>query len=306
MIDSLRELVRAVLLEDASKLKSWALQSYNPVERELAKLDIVPIGRGKSGSSELGSGLYNTVREVVYKGRRAAARYSVKREELESLLTFLTYRDRLPAQFRKHFPKLYTTFELKIDNVPVYGAVVELLEPMPPALQFDIDTMSLSKNLQRSRVDIVSQPSVVRKLLPKGASPEVAKQLLASFRKELKPTLDRLIGQPLTVVDDELVALADSQEDDVYKKFVYAVFRALRDEVIPSGAGSRSADALAPKHPSKAVRDFYKFINALKAEKLQVEDLHTGNFMVRPGTGDFVVVDPGFFKPDGSTEYEDF
>jgi hypothetical protein len=306
MIDNLRELVRAVLLEDLSKLKNWALQSYNPIERELAKLDIIPVGRGDRGDSQLGAGLFNTVHEVMYKGKRAAARYSVRREELENLLMFLTYRDRLPSQYRKHFPKLYTTFDFKIHGIPYYGAVVELLEPMPAALEFDIDIMSLNNNLQRSRVNIVSQSSVIKKLLPKNTSPEVTKQLLAFFQKELKPTLNRLIGQPLTVVDDELVALADSQNEEVYNKFIYAVFRALRDEVIPSGADSRSADALAPQHPSKAVRDFYKFINALKAEKLQVEDLHTGNFMIRPGTGDFVVVDPGLFKPSESIEYEPF
>ncbi len=308
--DVLRALVRAVLVEDATTLKGWALHGYNPFERELAKLDIVPVGRGKSGSSELGSGLYNVVHEVVYKGRRAAARYSRRKEELESLLTFVSYRDKLDPKFRKHFPKVYTTFEFAIDNVPYYGAVVELLEPMPPGLEFDIDHMSLSKNLQRSRVAIVSKPSVVKALLPKHVTPDVGKELLAFFERELKPLLNKLIGQPLSVVDDKLVDLGDvkvRESNAPYMGFINFVFKALRGEVIPTGSeSSRVTAAVAPKHPAKSVRDLYKFIQTLKTHGLQAEDLHTGNFMIRPGTHDFVVVDPGLFTKISNVTYEDF
>ena len=35
-------------------------------------------------------------------------------------------------------------------------------------------------------------------------------------------------------------------------------------------------------------------------------DLHTGNFMVRRSTGDFVVIDPGYFgQPDRSSYRSD-
>lgn len=292
--DLLRECVREILLEDIATLKKWMLASYNPEERELAKLDIIPVGRGKRGESEIGAGLFNRVREVLYKGKRAAARYSNRPEELQSLLKFVDFRQKLAPKYRKHFPKVYTTFEFNGGGIKFYGAVLELLEPMPAALEFDIDTMSLRHTLQRSRVSLLDKPGFVRRLLPKG-TPEDHRKILSMFKKELKPLIDSMIGQKLDDVDEAIINHAYSKQWSMYSDFAVGVWKTLRSEVIPSSGENSRESIAASKHHSKAVRDFYDFLQALKEHGLQWEDLHTGNFMVRPGTNDFVVVDPGLF-----------
>lgn len=304
----IRALTRAVILEDLATLKQWMLKSYNPVERELAKLDIVPVGRGNRGESEIGSGLFNRVHEVLYKGKRAAARYSSRPEELEGLLRFVSHREKLPAKFRKHFPKIYKTFQFVDGSITYSGAVLELLEPMPPGLEFDIDRLQLRNSLQRSRVALLDRPGVMKDLLGKIPA---KKELQAFFKDELKPLIHSLIGQSLDDTDEALVKLSDEKDaatsTHFYSLFVGNVWNVLRGEVIPSSGNDSKESILASKHQSKAVRDFYKFLQALKASGLQWEDLHTGNFMVRPGTNDFVVVDPGMFEDVSKPKtYEDF
>lgn len=310
--EALRACIRAVILEDLAQLKQWMLKSYNPAERELAKLDIIPVGRGNRGESEIGSGLFNRVHEVLYKGKRAAARYSNRPEELENLLKFVGYRERLPAQFRKHFPKVYTTFQFVDGSITYSGAVLELLDPMPPGLEFDVNRIPLRSTLQRSRVALLDKPGLVQGLLTKHPK-SMKKDLQTFFKDELKPLIQGLVSQPLEDVDAALVKLGDEKEAsafahmNLYSHFVRDVWNVLRGEVIPHSGGSDSESITASKHQSKAVRDFYKFLQALKAHGLQWEDLHTGNFMVRPGTNDFVVADPGMFDDISTPKtYENF
>jgi hypothetical protein len=63
---------------------------------------------------------------------------------------------------------------------------------------------------------------------------------------------------------------------------------------------SRARNSMARGHSSRKVREFYEFLEALSDVGMTWGDLHTGNFMVRRSTGDFVVVDPGYFNSDNS------
>ncbi len=300
----LRTLVKTTLLEDEQLLKKWALADEdNPIEQELAKLDIVPIHRGQNNTSLLGEGMFNRALDVVYKGKRAVARFSRKRKELEQMLYFVSYEENLDPKYAKHFPKLYLTFDFTTDHAVYYGVVVELLEPIPPALKFEIDHMSLNDNLQSSRVQIVLEdPSLVvdwaREASPYNEG--MQDHLVDLFEAEVRPFLIKMVGSSLFDVEKGLDAIMRSAKErtgsgtSVHKQFWKKLFDALRGEVIPNGADDNGK--MAERHVSRAVREFYDFLLKLQEAGMTWSDLHTDNFMMRKSTGDLVVVDPGLFK----------
>ncbi len=303
-LSHVRALVRQVLLEDEEALKRWAVDHGNSIESELAKLDIIPLHRDSKQTSQLGAGMYNVALDVVYNGKRAVARYSKNRKELQSLLDFVKISETMDQKYRKHFPKIYKTFDFATDTQEYYGAVVELLDEIPPAIKFDLDAMSLSDNLQRSRVQaLLSNDQIPISIAQHATStPAIHDELLSMYNTSIKPKLESWIGKSLYEFDSwlndiiEIEALS-SKEDGAFYRFHRAINRVLRGTVIPTTASNSAVEKALPKtHVSSKVREFYEFLEALNDEGVAYDDLHTDNFMVRRGTNDFVVVDPGFFE----------
>jgi predicted unusual protein kinase regulating ubiquinone biosynthesis (AarF/ABC1/UbiB family) len=56
---------------------------------------------------------------------------------------------------------------------------------------------------------------------------------------------------------------------------------------------AKDAKEIAPEY-----YNFMKAVEAFKKAGLSVRDMHTGNVMVRPRTGDIVIVDLGLFEID--------
>jgi len=296
-----------MLLEDEDMLKKWALTSGTPVEHELAKKGIVPIQHGAEQTSKLGSGRTNTVLDVIYKGRRAVARMSEDMDELDKMVNFVSKANSLPAKYRKHFPKILTTFDLEIESEHsieyYYGAVVEQLDPMPPGLEFDLDHQSLVGNLQRSRASAVLNNHKLVEDIADDATDikDVRDELITMYELDIRGKLLSFVGKPINDFDEYLVGVIDKHADGrkfnrAYYKFGRGLLTALRGATIPhEPTSSRAEKQVAIGHPSRKVREFYEFLEALKNAGMEWSDLHTGNFMVRRETGDFVVVDPGDF-----------
>lgn len=296
----LRELVRAILLEDEELLKKWTSQSENEVERELSKLGIYPIARGEKGNVVLGAGIANVVVDVVYKGRRAVARYSKIQAELTQLLKFVEFADRLPAKYKKHFPKVYTTFEFSITGGrKMYGAVVEHLEPLPEAFKHEIDSYGIDDTIKRSRITLLKDPEVIAQIARECAPGDEQQQeyMQATFEEDILPHLDGLVGKSIMDLDALLDSSMGHLSNRAYNHFQQKILYAVKGAVIPiSGSDHRSGSTIvAKKYPAAKVREFYEFLEALKEAGFRWDDLHVDNFMMRKGTGDFVVVDPGYF-----------
>lgn len=321
-LELLRQLVRSLIVEDEEKLKRWAEAEGTPIEKELAKLGIVPIHHGEEQTSKLGSGMYNIAIDVLYKGRRAVARVSKNPEELSSLLEFVGFKEVMDPKYSKHFPKVFKTFEFEADDIRIvgndrgrrddygdpiglsdepikyYGAVVELLDPIPPGLEFDMDTIGLDDTLQSSRVSGLLDGDAIDDLIQQATSrPDDAEAIRKVFALEIKPKLRSFIGKPLVDLDEFIDGAIEGHNSVAFRRFGAGLIRLVRGSVIPQNAGHSSVEKIRAKnHPSSKVKEFMEFLEALEAEGMSWDDLHTGNFMVRRSTGDFVVVDPGFFE----------
>jgi len=308
-MSSLRALIRAVLLEDDEKLKKWVLADGNPVERELVKIGIVPLRRGAEQISKLGEGQNNVVLDVVYNGKRAAARISEEMEELDSLTTFVAHVKAMPTKYHKHFPNIYKTFEIKTrsrwDNQYYYGAVVEMLDPLPPGLEFDLDFQSINGNLQRARVAALMADNWVLEGIIQDSTEQrdVQAELLHLYEENIRSQLLSWVNKPLSDFDEWLNNVIDKHtvgmtqnESKPYYIFNKGLLTALKGAVIPTEpTQSRQQSRMPDNHVSAKVREFYEFLQALEESGMKHGDLHTGNFMVRRSTGDFVIVDPGYF-----------
>jgi len=304
----LRQLVRAVLLEDDEKLAKWALDGGTPLERELAKKGILVLHRGSKQESELGAGQHNVVLDVAYKGKRAAARISNDYSQVSSLLEFVAHAKKMPAKYHKHFPRVYTTFEVEVESEynleHLYGAVVEMLDPMPPGLEHDLDDQSLVRDkLQRSRVAALVKDNWVIDGIVDDATKVLVfqREILDMYEDAIRPHLQSWAGKPLSDFDEWLTKVTDEHAERSANKRAYNVFnqgllRALKSAVIPhEPTTSRGGGRLPDNHASKQVRDFYQFLQEMEGTGMKWGDLHTGNFMMRRGTGDLVIVDPGYF-----------
>jgi hypothetical protein len=293
--------VRSILLEDENLLKKWTINAEDDMERELAKLGIYPIERGDKGNSKLGQGMYNTVLDVVYNGKRAAARYSDKFDELRKFLLFTSYKDKLPKQYAKHFPKVYKQFELFVGRKRMYGVVVELLDELPPGLLHDLDNQGVEV-VRKSRVSALKDPELIVDLAVESSPKDVEEQktFVDLFNEKIAPALGALIGKPIDDYEDLLYKVVMSSFSKSRRKFYDKLLSAVKLTTIPmSGSEYQSgSSAVAKRHPSKSVREFQEFLLALKEAGLPWDDLHTGNFMMRRGTEDLVVVDPGLFGGD--------
>lgn len=244
----------------------------------------------------MGAGVHNKALDVVYKGRRAVARFSDESTELEQLLHFNSYKNRVSGEYAKHFPRVYTTFDFDADDTTYSGAIIELLEPLPAGLEHDLESMSLDDKLPRSRVQIiVNNPGMVDAWAKASSRDEdVWEQLTQFYKASIEPIMKQMIGQPFSKVDDAFDgAIGDVANKNDFYRFTDKILKALRGAVVPHG--STQPAAMVRNHQSTMIREFYEFLLALEDAGMPWDDLHTGNFMIRPGTGDLVVADPGMF-----------
>lgn len=305
-VAQIKHLIGSVMIESQERdlLKKWTLNSDDKFERELARLDIYPIRRDDNGdvSSILGKGAYNIVFDVVYEGKRRAARLSQHKGEVDTLLKFVSYKDKLPAKFRKHFPKTYLTFEISIYGKRYYGVILELLQQLPNSLRHELDNVH-TVNAKGSRVEFFQNEKAVAHLIAKiDTSANNRVKLMQFYRNHLVQffqytskidTYDymHLLGKKfeherqLMLDDKEYVHALDIFHDSVQELWW--------STVIPMS--SYDENLLATHSSSRKIRQFIEFLQALAAVGFRWQDMHIENFMQRGTTGDLVVVDPGMF-----------
>ncbi len=292
----LRTYVRLLLVEDENVLKRWISREGSPLEVALAQKGAVPVKRGKADSSVLGEGSYNKVIEVVYKGKRAAARCSTLKEELDSLKTFMKYKEIMLPEHQKHFPVVYDTFDLDTKEGSWFVAIVELLDPLPPGLKHDLEVQPTNGILHRSRVDLLINDESIAQEIADGFNNR--DDLLEMYKDAIEPTLMSLVGESIMDIQPTLQqATAKYWSRQNRYRFIQLIASVLRNSVIPNqrSLGVTKNKTVADVHPSKKVREFYDFLKELQDLGLEWADMHTDNFMVRRSTNDLVVVDPGFF-----------
>lgn len=301
----LRQIIRKILLEDDKLLNKWNSNSKNTLQQELSKLGIYTITRGEDDSYQLGAGMHNFVIDVVYKGKRCAARMSKSLDERNSLLRFVSYKDRLPEKFHKHFPKIYKTFEIKQQfTAKLYGTVVEILDPLPPALYHELgehENESEEKDkIRGSRIQLLKDEDIVLDIIENVISLRDKQQFyFSTYIEEILPKLDSLVGMSIYEAENLFIEAFDTKKSDnlwsfnVREKIVEDLIGILSHSAIP--VFSSDPHQISKHNQSSKVQEFYEFLLALKNAGMTWSDLHVDNYMMRKGTGDLVVVDPGLF-----------
>lgn len=313
----LKEIIKKCIHENEEMLKKLATaKDAKPVETNLANLGIVPIrrGEGEENTSFLGAGAFNNVYDVVYKGKRCVARMSTDKSERDKLLAFAEMKNKLPSQYKKHFPKIFTTFEFDAESAVYgkqtwYGAVVEILDQVEPHLKKSLEMSWLTDKPSRIKISSLQNEALLIKLA-KNAILQYAKkmkdvthyrkveenELILFFKEEVFPFLTKFDG---TVGDLEvdLQEIADKHDNIAFDFFAKEISYFIMLAPIPTHAPNnfQFKDINAGFHSSSKVREFYDFLLTLRSYGAQWGDLHNENFMQRNPSGDLVIVDPGLF-----------
>jgi hypothetical protein len=304
----LRQIIRKILLEDDKLLNKWNSNSKNSLQQELSKLGIYTISRGEDDSYNLGAGMHNFVVDVVYKGKRCVARMSKSLDERNSLLRFVSYKDRLPEKFHKHFPKIYKTFEIKQQfTAKLYGTVVEILDPLPPALYHELgeheNESEETDKIRSSRIQLLKDEDLVLDIIENVISLRDKQQFyFSTYLEEILPKLDSLAGVSIYEAEDLFTDGFDTKKADplysftVREKIVEDLIGVLSQSAIP--VFSNDPHQISKHNQSSKVQEFYQFLLELEQLGLSWGDLHVDNYMMRRDTGDLVVVDPGYFEDE--------
>lgn len=299
-LTELREMVRSLLERgEESTLQHWGSKSEDPIEVALARMGILPIPNG-SGTSTVGEGTINSVKEVLYRGRRCVARYSHHQQEQRAMIDFVDSARLVDPKYAKHFPELIDTFEFEVDfhsgdKTVIYGTLVELLSPMPPSLLHDIQQLPWNSTVSPSRIrlfldDEKFKSDLIRRTIRAGSYG--TDEIERTFDEFLVPCLQRVSHGRMKALELSSTLHFNLDDHPGGRYMADEVAKMIRAEVIPL---TRGRDHLARSHPHKKVQEFAEFLQALGEAGILYDDLHTGNFMVRRSTGDFVIVDPGYF-----------
>ena len=327
----IREFISLVLesSKEEDKLKTWALAHGDRVEQLLASIGIIPIPHGKLATSQLGRGSFNTVYEVIWNGKRVVARVSDDRNEMLKMQDLLHIKMQVANKYKVHFPQVYDYIDEP--EVPAFGCVMEMLKPLDVHLSHDLDSGGFNKKIKTYRQSVINQLLDVNSELVKGTinelvrftdsrhdirrgikqDPEVQKDKLRKFfTSKVIPLVKSAIKENLTAN-----ALATNIEENIAEtddriiiSFVYMLRKHLLHSFVPmtnkTGSHTFGKRAAISTFPSKQVKKFYEFLGILESIGVTYDDLHTDNFMIRPSTGDIVIVDPGFFNFAGGNSLD--
>lgn len=318
-----------LILEGAEeeRLIKWALKGGTPGEVRLAKLGIAPLPHGDRSAAFLGKGAYNDVFEVLWNGHRAAARISGSKEELSSMLRFTQLMNKMDPKYSVHFPVIYQLID---DNKShTYGVIMELLQPVEANLHADIGSSGFGKVQNRKKHVLVQVENPESRLIKKIISdcsnetfknPTIFSQEIRNLYKNIvipiikdsakknihnRNLWDLLSEKQFDFANGlmQVLKAADYKNPMLASRhFTNMFFTSLRSslnyQLFSSEAVSTSPGEgeRVMSHPSKQLRKFYDFLQALKKYGVTYRDLHEDNIMQRPKTGDIVIVDPGLFR----------
>jgi hypothetical protein len=334
----LRELIKLTLLEfkgEEEKLRGWFEDSGDESESLLAKHGLVMLQSPKENernnvSSMLGRGYYSRAYEVLYKGKRAVAKITKSKKDVETLVHLESLRDKLPERMAKHILKVYETFEIKDDNgITNYVAVIEHLVPMPKSLKTEYWTGDVENKKTNDRksallddsqdiasilVDVIVD--AIKKLRSKSLREKMSKLFTAQALRSIKKHVSNDENIADKIKDDDLNTSIDNTEryvKDVLKRsnivirkdvmsmiaydLLYTIGQASKGERFPSNAKDETEKTLTKLSKDKRIYDLWKTLEYLKSKHgIEWWDVHQENVMVRPSTGDLVISDPGMFE----------
>lgn len=332
-VKQLRTVLRESLREDSDVLKKWASKSSDPFEKWLVSQNLNPIPSGKKGS-KLGNGAHAVAYEVEISGKRYVAKF-IPEHEVEVYQKIKGFKEELPEEFAKNILSVYKFYKITeelYDDVGFYQdcVLVEYLLPLPKSVAQSLwapvemsDTVYMIKNRLKSFVHgsdslkkllIFSLKESKIKLEPQMFTElyQIVVKSLSSMEKSLTNTgssdssfqqysklIDQFVQQLRTAMQQFGKKLPNnvSPEEWQYAEgtFQGKISNALNSLVMPMSSQDdmTTFDSVVEDDQMKDLMKTLQFLS--KNHNFNWNDLHSDNIMIRPGTGDYVISDPGSF-----------
>lgn len=266
----------------------------------------------------------------VYALKDKILKLTLSPEDLSAIIQMGNIADSAPNDIRKHFPYVYNTYATKVDNVIMYGVLMErLMQIVRPAPESDhpFKLEELNTHLMRSMfsqyqntnqettiVDLsksLSNNKMVEKILlnylMKNANSFSSKDqtLLYDMAEYFAERCHFITGKSSNDIYDKLLSLGVSLFDrkDLKNIFIAAInslitfIDARRGLPIAQDTLDNSSENMKVYlENSVESASLMKALKYLRSKGVKYSDLHPGNILERPRTHDLVIADPGLFK----------
>lgn len=331
-VKQLRTILQESLQEDSDVLKKWASKSSDPFEKWLVSHNLNPIPSGKK-NSKLGSGAQAVAYEVEVNGKRYVAKF-IQEHEVAVYQKVKSFKEELPEQFAKNILSVYDFYKVTeelYDNIGSYEdcILVEYLLPLPNNVIQSLwspfersDSVYLIKNRLKS---FIHGSDSLKKLLIHSLKeskvklePRLFTELYESIVKSLSTMTSMMNGksddssfQQYVKLIDEFVVQTHNATQQIAKKLPQnisseewklaegtiqsKISNALNGIIMPMNSHDDTTmfDSVVEDDKLKDLMKTLQFLS--KNHNFNWNDLHSDNIMVRPGSGDYVISDPGSF-----------
>jgi len=295
---------------------------------EAAGIEVIKRARGGELTSFLGSGAYQLAYEVIYKGKRAVLKVQIKNSgDVEITKRLWEIRKGLPEKFKGYIMEVYDVINIGGQ----LGIIVEYLEELDAGILGSIES-TFNKGDKFGRLEVLKNNKGMMKAMIDGGIMDVLRRGNQLWRamgedknyvKVLRNAILRKVeevgvmdafdfGRMVQIIKEIGEGMGDNWykrltldiSDEVGRNLMELVHKYAYEPLPAFGDSGIEHNETLVKAISKTedekLRGLVKFLNYLKHEKgIEWGDLHSKNIMQRPGTGELVISDPGYFGGTG-------
>jgi serine/threonine protein kinase len=258
---------------------------------DLIDLGITPIQKQKlyDYSSFLGAGRFNKSYEGLYNGNHVAIKITTKPQEITAIQEIKQLSK--DKSISKNLPKIYDVKEISKRNTTIYIAIVEFLKPLGYELKLEFDELSENKSelVFNKMKKLLSDKKELENILLVDMPDDIFDKINQDYdniKSKLASMTEYSVVQSLIWIIKKHIKLSQTQEDNI-KSYIYPF--------LPENFTiDKKHEKLSPISPK--VNEFINTLTILNDKYgIRYNDLHTGNIMIRPSTGDLVISDFGSF-----------
>ena len=295
-------------------MKAW-VEDPGSLEKMLLKHDIVPIQtiHNKNLTSFVGKGAYSRVFEVLYKGKRAAAKVTGSIPDYSSVIKLWELRDSLPEEFKKYIMKVYDHFK----DGDFYVIVTEYLNKLPSNYRSELFGAGYAYYAEDRRSGFLDSDDNIMNIASRSvkifesefghdvftlSDMAVSNYMLKNRDKLKSHFIDYNIGEEFMAYVFEILVKngIDKRVANRISEIAVMNIRGILDDVtngnvFPRHHSQRERVDLVKSKGDRQINDFVAFLEYLKrSHDILWRDLHEDNIMQR-SNGDLVISDPGLF-----------
>lgn len=277
-------------------------------ERVLLENDIIPYRSADTGRSLIGKGTFSTVYSVTYKGKPAVAK--VTYDPSEAALFDSGIFGELSPEARRHVPAVYDV--INDEKHRLFISVVEPLVPIPVEIKHALwGGGDIGKDIEFQYDVLLKAMFEANEDIFRMYGSALNQQRVSDLTRDIFKDLERhgesgiillpeIVGKHArgyygNAIEDDgksLQKVIDDLKSMVSNSFTSATFFTREFEAFPSGHW----EAEAKWEHMPETKGFMRALKELRELGYHWGDMHAGNFMMRPGTGEIVVSDFGLFS----------